>query len=64
MLGAVALFLFVVGGLLALLGAALPPVAVVGGVILLVGLLLAVVAPIPAIGAWAFNRRASPDDGR
>jgi len=63
-LGAVALFLFVVGGLLALLGAALPPVAVVGGVMLVVGLLLAATAPIPAIGVWAFNRRSSPDDGR
>jgi hypothetical protein len=63
-LGAVALVLFVVGGLLALLGAALPPVAVVGGVMLVVGLVLAVAAPIPAIGVWAFNRRSSPDSRR
>ncbi len=59
-LGGVALLLFLVGGLLALLGAALPPVSVVGVVLLIVGLLLAVVTPIPAIGVWAFNRRSSP----
>jgi len=60
-LGGVALLLFLVGGLLALLGAALPPVAVAGGLLLIAGLLLAVVAPIPAIGVWVFNRRSSPD---
>ena len=58
-LGAVALLLFLVGGLLALLGAAVPPVAVVGGVVLVVGLLLAVAAPIPAIGVWVHNRRSA-----
>jgi hypothetical protein len=63
-LGGVALFLFLIGGLLALLGAALPPVAAVGGVLLIASLLLAVVAPIPAIGAWAFNRRSLPDHWR
>jgi len=63
-LGGVALILFLVGGLLALLGAALPPVSVVGGALLIAGLLLAVVAPIPAIGVWVFNRRSSPDDRR
>ena len=59
--GGVALLLFVVGGLLALLGVAFPPVVVLGGLILIAGLLLAVVAPIPAIGVWVFNRRSSPD---
>jgi hypothetical protein len=57
-LGAIALLLFVLGGLMALLGAAVPPVAAVGGVILILGLFLAVVAPIPAIGVWASNRRS------
>jgi hypothetical protein len=60
-LGGIALVLFVVGGLLALLGAALPPVSAVGAVLLIVGLLLAVLAPVPAIGVWAFNRRSAPD---
>ncbi len=60
-LGGVALFLFVLGGLMALLGAAFPPVAVVGGVLLIIGLLMAVTAPIPAIGVWAFNRRSTPE---
>ncbi len=63
-LGGVALLLFLVGGLLALLGVALPPVSVAGGVLLIAGLLLAAVAPIPAIGVWVFNRRSSPDDQR
>ncbi len=60
-LGGVAVLLFVLGGLMALLGAALPPVAAVGGVILVIGLLLAILAPIPAIGVWAFNRRSAQD---
>jgi hypothetical protein len=63
-LGAIAVLLFLVGGLMALLGAAVPPVVAVGGVLLVVGLLLAVVAPGPAIGVWVFNRRALPDDRR
>jgi hypothetical protein len=63
-LGAVGLLLFLVGGGLALLGAALPPAAVVGMVILVIGLLLTVAAPIPAIGVWVFNRRSSPSPRR
>lgn len=59
-LGAVSLLLFLVGGGLALLGAVVPPAAAVGVVVLVVGLLLAVIAPIPAISVWVFNRRASP----
>ncbi|MCP4539777.1 MAG: hypothetical protein GY832_21780 [Chloroflexi bacterium] len=55
-LGAIAAMLFVLGGLLALL---LPPV---GGLMLVFGLLLGLVAPIPAIGVWVFNRRSTPDD--
>jgi hypothetical protein len=61
-LGAIALVLFVLGGLMALLGAAVPPVAAVGGVILILGLFLAVVAPIPAIGVWASNRRSVSEE--
>ncbi|RLC81871.1 MAG: hypothetical protein DRJ03_08660 [Chloroflexi bacterium] len=56
-LGALALLLFLAGGGLALLGAIAPPAAVLGGLILLIGVLLAVIAPIPAIGVWVFNRR-------
>ena len=63
-LGVVGLLLFLAGGGLALMGAVLPPAAVVGGLILLIGLLLAVVAPIPAIGVWVFNRRSSPGPPR
>ncbi len=58
-LGVVGVLLFLFGGLLALLGAVFPPLVVLGGLILVVGLLLAVAAPIPAIGAWMFNRRSA-----
>ena len=57
-MGAIALILFLAGGLLALLGAAVPPVAAVGGVLLVIGLFLGVVAPLPAISVWAGNRRS------
>jgi hypothetical protein len=60
-LGGVALLLFVVGGLLALLGAAVPPLIAVSGLIWVAGLLVGVAAPIPAIGVWVFNRRSSLD---
>jgi hypothetical protein len=55
-LGAIALMLFIVGGLLALI----PVIAAVGIVIAVIGLLLGIVAPIPAIGVWVFNRRSAP----
>ncbi len=61
-LGGVALVLFVLGGLLALVGAAAPPAAFAGGLMLIAGLLLALIAPVPAIGVWAFNRRSSLND--
>ena len=57
-MGAIALVLFLAGGLLALLGAAVPPVAAVGGILLLIGLFLGVVAPLPAISVWVANRRS------
>ena len=57
-LGAIAVLLFLAGGLMALLGVAVPPVAAVGGVLLVLGLFLAVVAPLPAISVWAANRRS------
>ena len=63
-LGGVAAILFVLGGLLSLLGAVFPPAVAVGGVILVIGLLLGIAAPIPAIGVWTFNRRSSLDDYR
>ena len=63
-IGAAALLLFLVGGALALLGGVFPPLVAVGGVILVIGLLLALAAPIPAIGVWVFNRRASPGPQR
>ena len=61
-LGIVGVLLFLFGGLLALLGAVFPPATILGGVILIAGLLLALVAPLPAIGVWAFNRRSSPSE--
>ncbi len=63
-LGGVALLLFLVGGLLTLLGTAFLPVAAAGGLMLIVGLLLAIAAPVPAIGVWVFNRRSLPTSRR
>jgi len=60
-LGAVGALLFVIGGLMALLGAAFPPLVAVGAVILIAGVLLAAAAPVPAIGVWVFNRRSVRD---
>jgi len=34
---------------------------VAGGIILLVGVLPALVAPIPAIAVWAYNRRSAQE---
>ena len=62
-LGAVALLLFLIGGAVALLGAAFPPAVAVGGLIVIVGLLLAIAAPVPAMGVWVFNRRSAPGPG-
>jgi hypothetical protein len=61
-LGGVAAILFLLGGLLSLVGAVFPPAVAVGGVILVLGLLLGMVAPIPAISVWVSNRRSTPQD--
>jgi hypothetical protein len=55
-IGAVALLLILLGGLLSAAGLLFPPLIAIGGVILLVGVLPALAAPIPAIAAWAYNR--------
>jgi len=62
-LGIAGAILFVLGGLLTLLGLPFPLLAVFGGLMLVVGVVLGLVAPIPAIGVWVFNRR-SAEDGR
>jgi hypothetical protein len=51
--------LFLIGGIIALLGMLLPPVSVIGILILVIGVLVALAAPVPAITAWAFNRRSA-----
>jgi hypothetical protein len=55
--GAVALLLILLGGLMALGGLVFPPLLAVGGVVLLIGVIPAIIAPIPMISVWAFNRR-------
>jgi hypothetical protein len=60
-IGAVALLLILLGGLLSLAGLLFPPLIAVGGVILLVGVAPALVAPIPAIAVWAYNRRSEQE---
>lgn len=56
-LGGVALFLFALGGLLALSGALVPPLVALGGLMLVLGLLVGILAPIPALSVWVFNRQ-------
>ncbi len=58
-IGAIALLLILLGGLLTLIGLVFPPLLVAGGVILLISVLPALVAPIPAIAVWAFNRKSA-----
>ena len=56
--GAIALLLILLGGLLSLAGLLFPPLIAIGGVILLIGVVPALIAPIPAIAVWAYNRRS------
>ena len=63
-LGLLALLLFVVGGLGAALSPLLPPLVVLAGAALPLGLLLALLAPVPAIAVWVFNRRSTAAEGR
>ncbi|MCJ7739236.1 MAG: hypothetical protein MUQ10_18305 [Anaerolineae bacterium] len=58
-IGIVAAILVVLGGILTLAGAIFPPGAVVGIILLVISVILGLVAPIPAISAWAHNRNAS-----
>ena len=58
-LGGVAALLFVIGAILALSGALLPPLLALGGLVLIVGLMVGIVAPIPAISVWIHNRRTA-----
>jgi len=55
----VAIVLFMIGGILTLTGAIFPPGAVVGIILLVLGIVLGLIAPIPAISAWAHNRNIS-----
>jgi hypothetical protein len=57
LVGAMALLLFLLGGLVAAAGLVVPPLLIVGGVVLFIGAVLAVMAPIPMISVWVFNRR-------
>ena len=60
-LGAIAALLLLLGGLLSVIGLLFPPVIAIGGAILLVGVLPALVAPVPAITVWAYNRRSEQE---
>jgi hypothetical protein len=59
--GAIALLLIMLGGLLSLAGLLFPPLIAIGGVILLAGVVPALLAPIPVIAVWAYNRRSVSD---
>ncbi|MFN2271393.1 MAG: hypothetical protein ACK2US_11185 [Anaerolineae bacterium] len=60
-IGAIAALLLLLGGLLSMIGLLFPPVIAIGGIILLVGVLPALVAPVPAITVWAYNRRSEQE---
>jgi len=61
-LGVLAVFTFLLGGILALLGTIFSPAAIIGGVLLVIGVLIGLTAPWPAIMAWSHNRRISLDE--
>ena len=63
-LGGIAAALFVLGALITLIGLPFPLLAVFGGLTLVLGVILGLVAPIPAIGVWVFNRRSAAGNGR
>jgi hypothetical protein len=63
-LGLLALLLFLVGGLGAVLSTLLPPLVALAGAALPLGLLLALTAPVPAIAVWVFNRRSTAAEDR
>ncbi len=58
-LGGVAAALFLIGGILALLGALLPPVLALGGLLMIIAVMVGIAAPIPAISVWIHNRRTA-----
>lgn len=60
-IGAIALLLILLGGLLSVAGLLFPPLIAIGGVILLVGAAAALAAPVPAIAVWAYNRRSEQE---
>ena len=55
-IGAVAILLFLLGALIAVMGAALVAPVALGAVLIIVGVLLGLVAPIPALWVWFRNR--------
>ena len=59
--GGIAVALFILGALAALLGVAVPPVTVVGSILVVGGVILGLVAPVPAISAWIRNRDSRPE---
>jgi hypothetical protein len=61
-IGGVALILFILGAIGALVGLAAPPLAILGTVLLIAGVGIALSAPLPAILAWVRNRRSETDE--
>ncbi|MGD1994870.1 MAG: hypothetical protein PVI59_16880, partial [Anaerolineae bacterium] len=58
-LGGIGVLLFLVGGVLALLGGLFPPLVAVGMAVLIVGVMLGLAAPVPPIAVWRFNRQSA-----
>ncbi|MCC7359554.1 MAG: hypothetical protein IT317_08765 [Anaerolineales bacterium] len=57
-IAAAALALFVLGALLTLAGAVLPPLMALGGLLLVAGFGMGLAALVPAVWAWQFNARS------
>jgi hypothetical protein len=60
-LGGVAVFLFLLGAILALVGAAVVLPLAIGAILVVVGILVGLLAPTPAIWVWLRNRGAAKE---
>jgi hypothetical protein len=60
-LGSVAAFLFLIGVILALVGALLVAPAAIGLLVISLSVVLGLLAPVPAIWAWLRNRNTATD---
>jgi len=58
-IAAVAVVLFILAAALTALGVLLPPIVALGGLLMVLSFVVGLVAPLPAVWAWQFNRPAA-----